>query len=176
MAAIPRDILREVEQMPNDFISSRPEDIVPLSIEEYEMAWRIAYAAAAGQMPMKSPAARGTVRLEHSGKIEEYRFGDTVTTRIVFAVRDHFGIDDPKCPAFLIRDSAMRALDSDPRWPRWVREDGSHVMLFEGLFEAAAALPLHRKDEDYAFDADEFFAKVEAVNSSGKYRHTGELW
>jgi hypothetical protein len=154
--------------------SVRPEDMLPLSMEDFEWGWNIAMAAASGAMPMVSPANRGSLLLEDEGEITEIRFTDTVMSRMMFAVKDHFGKNNPKWPSFMSRYWALQELQSDARMNRWARPDGECVRLFEGLMEAAATLPL--RSSDGGFDPDQYFARVEAIYASGKYSHTGEVW
>ena len=77
----------------------------------------------------------------------------------------------------MLRYWALQDLQSDRRMDRWVRQNGERLLFFEGLMEAAASLPLRGdKPGEFEFDPDQFFAMVEVVNNSGKYRHTGEVW
>ena len=149
--------------------------MIPLSMEDFEWGWRIAHAAASGAMPMKSPANRGSVSVQNddTGAVAKVGFQDTVISRMLFAVKDHFGAESPKWKSFMIRYWALQELEDDKRMQRWTRATEKETLFFEGLMEAAAALPLN---DEGNFDSDQFFATVEAVNDSGKYLHTGEIW
>jgi hypothetical protein len=143
------------------------------TVEEFDMAFAIAMAAGSGAMPTESPTTQ-KVSLEDKGKVTTYRFTDNTMNRVMFAVREHFdrGI---KASAFMFRFWALGELMKDSRMRRWTRPDGDdHSLIFEGVGEAAATLPLHVKT--LKFNADAFFSRVEALYDSGKYRHTGEVW
>lgn len=124
---------------------------------------------------MQSPANRGSVSIQNevTGDVDAIRFRDTVVSRVIFSVKDHFGAGSLKWKAFMMRYWALQDLQDDKRMERWTRSKGDEILFFEGLIEAAASLPL---DDQGDFDANQFFAEVEALNDSGKYRHTGETW
>jgi hypothetical protein len=153
-----------------------------ISEEDFRRAWDMVEGVSAGRVtPIRSPSQKGTVSIkEDDGTVLEIGFNDTPFTRRMFAVRDLFGRGNPTWIACYMRLEAVRDLQEDSRHWRWVREVDGSWRIFEGMLDAAATVSLRwlgdGEDAGWAFEADEFFAAVEAINATGKYRATGEVW
>ncbi len=152
-----------------------------ISEEEFRLAWEMVEGVEAGRVtPIRSPSQKGTILIDDGGEVIEIGFNDTPYTRTMFAIRDLFGRGNPKWMACYMRLNAMGDLREDPRHWRWVRNIEGSWRIFEGMQDAAATVPLHwlgeGDDAGWTFKADEFFAVVEAIDASGKYRYTGEVW
>lgn len=158
-------------------------DAAQLSIseEDFRKAWQVVEGVASGRIElMKEPSERGTVSIIDGDKVTKYRMGDTPYVRAMFAIRDLFGRDNPTWMACHMRLDAVNDLRNDSRLQRWLRDIDTSARIFEGVLDAAATVALRWQgegdDAGWTFNADEFFARVEAINESGKYRHTGEVW
>lgn len=74
---------------------------------------------------------RGSLLLEDLGDVQD-QVSRPIRSRTMFSMKDHFGDESPKWPAFMLRYWAMQDLQSDPRMDRWLREDGQRLLFFEG--------------------------------------------
>ena len=152
-----------------------------ISCEEFRKAWDVAEGVGSGQVvSLKHPSERGTVSITDGDEVIEVGFTDTPYVRTMFAIRDLFGRGNPNWMACHLRLDAVYDLFSDSRMQRWLRDVDGSARIFEGVLDAAATVPLHwdpdEEEGGWSFNPDEFFPVVEAINASGKYSHTGEVW
>lgn len=146
----------------------QPSDVVPIPHAEFMVAFAHAEAAYGAETLI----ATGQ-RAPHTGEDGTAERAPLLRegpgTRLFVAVCEHFGDDANRAAVWLLRFWAMQVLENDPRMEAWIDscvEPRGVADVYEGVFEAAASQPLNGCWE---FDADAFFAAVEALHNEGKY-------
>jgi hypothetical protein len=141
----------------NDGPTVRP--IPPLGPEEFLLVLSLGTAAAlAAPMPVAA------------GEVPRFVFTDSKESRFALAVKQHCAGDDEKCFAMMMRWFAWVSLrhDAADEFRRWVTPDGDRERAHRAIVEAVASWPL--TTERHQFVADEFFAQLEVLAASDRYR------
>ena len=146
-------------------IGMKAEKVKPVDPREFTFALQVGSAAFSGRLPMESPIHREFLVEDEEGELKRIVLEDTRLNRAALAIQEQFAPDFEKFQSVMMRYFALlrlTRLEEMAKWQQQAGDDGS-VAVHPAVLVVAATIPLAR---DGAFDAAEFFSKVEEVAAS----------
>lgn len=137
----------------------RPNDAVPVSVDDFLFAMQVGMAAGSFRMPMVSPTEYGFTIETADDQSHRLQLADHPLNRFGLAVREHFAGDHALFKSFMWRWFALlNVLELQDCKPYIQREpNASFKLIHSSVLTVAATEPLQ---DDGEFDHQQFFARV----------------
>jgi hypothetical protein len=142
------------------------DELVPFDPDEFATAFQWAMNAVSGKAYIQDPASLKITLPDEDGEPLNYRVVDRMETRIIMAMLERYGRDDPaKYHSAIARIFALLQLVNEGGLEPWIRQaPGGDEVIAGSVLAAAAVVPLN---ELLQFPVLAFMRKVRQIDEGG---------
>lgn len=142
------------------------EGMVVIDPDEFSTAVNFAINASSGQAITIDPSKMKFNLEQPDGSVDQFRFTDTPTNRVIFALQERYGKASAKFYSATCRFLAYVKILRSPELSEWVRRGSTVTEIHPAVIDAASSVTM---DSEGDFPIPQFIARVKELAAT-KYR------